>query len=193
MREIKQSAFALRVWQDEGQISSYVHDQIIQGTVDLPNIAALYPETRSTTVEVARMLGHPSSYGLLGAEFMPDSGGRITVEVALSSGSDGETVTYDSLAAGSDAVRVGLPREYGSAVLQASMLYASALGPGTLCFADAAHGMVGSSVAVFRWLTRIVLELLVHEVATMTDDELMSIVSAAWRDTLAYLKSDDIS
>ena len=193
MREIRQSAFALRVWQEEGRISSYGHDEVIRGTLALHDIAALYPETRPTTVEVARMLGHPSSYGLLGAEFMPDSGGRTTVEVALSSGSDGETVTYEPLAAGSDAVRAGLPREYGSAVLQASMLYASALGPGTLRFADAAHGMVGSSVAVFRWLTRIVLELLVHEVATITDDELMSIVSAAWRDALAYLKSDDIS
>jgi hypothetical protein len=193
VREIRQSAFALRVWQKEGRISNYVHDEVIQGDLDLHDIAALYPETRPTTVEVARMLGHPSSYGLLGAEFMPDSSGRITVEVALSGGADGETVTYDSLAAGSDTVRAGLPREYGSAVLQTGTLYASALGPGTLRFDDAAHGMVGSSVAVFGWLTRIVLQLLVHEVATMTDDELMSIARAAWRDTLAYLKLDDIS
>jgi hypothetical protein len=183
----------LRVWQEEGQISSYGHDEVIQGDLDLHDLAAQYPETRPTTVEVARMLGHPSSYGLLGAEFMPDSSGRITVEVALSSGSDGETVTYGSLAAGNDTVRAGLPREYGSAVLQTGMLYASSLGTGTLRFADAAHGIVGSSVAVFGWLTRIVLELLVHEVATMTDGELMSIVSAAWRDTLAYLKIGDIS
>jgi hypothetical protein len=168
-------------------------DEVIQGNLEIHNVGGRYPATHPTTVEVARMLGHPSSYGLLGAEFLPDSRGRITVEVAVSGGSDGETLTHDWLVARNDTVRAGLPKAYASAVLETGMLYASTLGPGMLRFADAAHDMVGSSVAVFGWLARIVLHLLVHEVSTMTDNELMSIIRATRRDTFAYLKIDDVS
>jgi hypothetical protein len=188
-REIKRPALALRVWQDEGWISNYVSDDAIQGSLDTVATARSYTSTRQITVEVAKMPGHPSSYGLLGAEFTPQSNGNLTIEVALSNGSNGGPMLDDSLADGMDSVHSGLPRSYGSAVLEVAMRYAHALGPGTLRFPDAAHGTVGSSQIAFGWLTRVVLELLVRPITSLTDEELWALVLATWHDTLADYKA----
>ena len=77
-----------------------------------------------------------------------------------------------------DEVRVGLYHEFADGVfagVRESEAIAT-LGSGTLIFSQAACGFSGSSVEIFRRLSRSVLSLLACDKPTPTDDELAALV-----------------
>ena len=122
------------------------------------------------TVEWAGRAGHPSSYGLLT--------GRRTSRPSI--GAPDAGVAYrDSLAAGADDVRWGLPAEYRRPVADAL----AAL-PEPLRITDAAHGLAGSSPHVFRVLTGLLSRMLTTGVP-VDDDEIWHLFDAATGDARA--------
>jgi len=100
-------------------------------------------------------------YGLIGGRFESDGKDRLTVEVNTSSNS--ERFLTDSLASKVDEVHVGLPDEYVAAVLRGISEARSELGAvisGKLVIECGAHGVMGSSEAIYERLAVVLVKLL---------------------------------
>jgi hypothetical protein len=121
----------------------------------------------SATVEWSGRAGHPSSYGLLG--------GRRSSRPHISVFPSGAKFR-DALASSSDDVRWGLPAEYEAAV---GLALESQLQ--TVAVSQAAHGLVGSSVDVFRALTVLLCRLLAGGVPR-EDAEIWKLRDRCWSD-----------
>jgi hypothetical protein len=107
------------------------------------------------TVEWAGQVGHPSSYGLLG--------GRSSQVTQVA---PGDARGYEeSLAGAADQVRFGLPSEYAAAVSDALTTPVEVT--------IAAHGLVGSSPAVFSRVAAF-LALLLRDGVPEDDEDLWS-------------------
>ena len=104
------------------------------------------------TLEWAGQLGHPSSYGLIGA--------REASQTVLPDPSGGRYV--ESLAGELDQVYFGLPAAYAEAVI--------AVLQRPLELTVAAHGEVGSSPAVFARLTAAVEHFTVAGIPAPDDE-----------------------
>ena len=105
------------------------------------------------------MVGHPSTYGLLGGR---EARGETESPVDLPLGR-----FPASLAGTADVVEFGLPTEFERVVLDEAR--------SRIVVTVAAHGLVGSSPLVFGGLTRMLLWVLEHGIPT-TDEE----TCAAW-------------
>jgi hypothetical protein len=117
--------------------------------------------TQLAVVEVFVPRGPRADYGALGAQFVPDDTDSLVIQVPKS-GLDAGNLLADSLAASSDTVRIGLPKEYSQAVLAGTLNCEAlvSLGSGELTFLCAAHGEIGSSPWVFSKLACIIVQLL---------------------------------
>jgi hypothetical protein len=103
----------------------------------------------------------------------------LSVDVSISAAT--ERLFADSLAMKSDEVRVGLPSEYGQAVLAGVNLAKdelNALISGRLSFNCAAHGAIGSCEAVYKHLATILVKLFNADSLDLSNDELVKTVSA---------------
>ena len=163
-----------RVWLDELPDVTYPIDDVLECSIS-PHQSRT-DAVRLSAIEVVRMPGHPSSYGLLGASFTPKRTDRLLIEVA-SSTPGGEQVDW-ALAGRCDEVRSGLPKEYAVSVFDAAATVGASwkLGAGVLRFDHAAHGLVGSSAWFFGALSRAVMSLLVHADEPCSDAALAEIV-----------------
>jgi hypothetical protein len=152
-----------RVWIGELPELSYPQIGLLRQSIGISN--APVRTARRAAIELFKSTCGPSSYGLLGAEFVPALSDRLVIEV-VASRSDGPTF-LDSMAFQSDDVRIGLPGEYAEAVLESVVNAAESwlLGPGDLRFHRAAHGLAGSSPMIFKQLTAAV----VHVIAAVQD------------------------
>lgn len=103
--------------------------------------------------------GARAEYGLLGLRFVPANDTLVRVEIPYSSGA-GDSWP-DSLAAATDDVRLGLPREYADSIVAASVAYATRRFPaGAITVVAAAHGLIGSNARLFKKLAACALELM---------------------------------
>ena len=163
-----------RVWCDSLPPVTYPALKTIERRLETHRL--LLSKARCAAVEVAGMVGHPSSYGLLGACFTPLATDQLLIEVVCST--ECEHQIDWALAGRCDKVHVGLPTEYGPSVLHAAEIAGVLvdLDPGLLLFDHAAHGVVGSSDWFFGELGRIVVHLLTRDAIPMSDDELSDIV-----------------
>lgn len=128
-----------------------------------------------TTKVVAELLvprGGMASYGVLGGEFTRSSSGN-EVEIIALIGS-GSNRYQESIAARIDEVRVGLPREFADAVIRGAKTEVLNRGtpPGVLTFRWAAHGVVGSSPAIFEQLSSLVLRIMATPADCLTEERL---------------------
>lgn len=111
-------------------------------------------------LEWAGRTGHPSPYGLLGG--WRDDTGKVVAPV------NGERFK-SALTGRNDRVFFGLPQEYRDAVEQVQRA------TGDVVLPVAAHGELGSSVVVFRWLALALA-------ATLTNTRLLSDDALFWRE-----------
>jgi len=118
-------------------------------------------EITSLAVEVAIPRGGVVSYGLLGATFVPDATGSLSISVLSG---DGQPFTR-ALAGPPEEVMIGLANEYVDSVINgilAGTMAIPAIPGGSLVTDRAAHGAIGSSALLFRELaacvTRLVLD-----------------------------------
>lgn len=119
--------------------------------------------TRRAALEIIIPVGPRVCYGLLGAEFIPNNSGNLSVEIRVST--DSESIFKNSIAAQFDAVRFGLPMEYSQSVIEGisnslNNQVIEIIGSGVIRFDRAAHGEISSSKKFFRNIASIVMQLL---------------------------------
>jgi hypothetical protein len=164
----------IRVWVGEWPEAEYEPTNLTQQTL----IAQTSSITKVATVavELARwQLGHPSTYGLLGAEFTPDDSGRLVIDLATSD-DNGPPATWALASSRVEDVRIGLPQEYVPGVLKGLSGVEEVFGAGRMRIACAAHGVYGSSQVIFRWLTRANISLIASENQTPGEEELLNLL-----------------
>lgn len=118
-------------------------------------------EVRRAGVEILIPRGPRALYGLLGAELRPNRIGELRVRVLTCSGN--RRRFKDAIALASDEVYVGLPDEFAAAVIEGVVEQnkrPGGLASGELVFQCAAHGLVGSSPTIFKWLSAVLVRIL---------------------------------
>ena len=138
-------------------------------------------EPRAAAIEILVPAGPRFLYGLLGCHFKPDQAEHVTIQVQISSPE--ERIFPDSLGTQMDEVRVGLPAEYGSAVLSGVALEKDRLemlGAGNLTFNCAAHGAVGSCTVIFKHLSAMLIKILSTVTHGLSDDEMAEMFPHTW-------------
>ncbi len=140
-----------------------------------------YTETvQRLAIEMIR-LGPKPHYGALGAVFVPDESQQLHVEASVSN--DQGDIVADSLARRIDTVRKGFPEEYVAGFLDGIMPYEQlqTLGGGTLSFCCALHGEIGSSIGFFQVIGRVIINLLTHQLSSLSDEDLVEIIQKSIR------------
>ncbi len=122
--------------------------------------------TRQATLEIIIPVSPRVCYGLLGAVFIPNKSGNLSVEIRVST--DSESILNNSIAAQFDTVRVGLPMEYSQSIIEEifnslNNQVIDFFGSGVIRFDKAAHGEISSSKKIFRSVAAIVMQLLLLE------------------------------
>ena len=97
--------------------------------------------------------GHPSTYGLLGADWFPETSGPFHAQIHIR---ESAAPFRPSLEDYDDAL-VGIPAEYCDGMIRG--LQNSAVPSGSLIVRYGAHSPVGSSPFLFCWLSRALVRL----------------------------------
>lgn len=161
-----------RLWVNERATKGYLAEGILQDSVS-PSVG--WSKMLMIGVEALLPRGGRAEYGMIGFQFVPDRLNHLQCEVGFSDMS-GPPWT-DALAAKLDEVRLGLPKEYAPAVMEALLLTCQDRMPsGFLRVVDAAHGLVGSSPSVFGRLATAAVELALLNVAEMPDAQIVKIL-----------------
>lgn len=132
-------------------------------TKDIQTGLAYKPGRRQTALEIIIPVGPRVCYGLLGAEFIPNNFGKLSVEVRVST--ENESIFPSSIADEFDTVKIGLPEEYSQSVIDGIVnslnnQIIQTLGSGVIKIEQAAHGEISSSKKMFRNIAATVIQLL---------------------------------
>lgn len=132
-------------------------------TKDMQTGLAYKPDRRQTALEIIIPVGPRVCYGLLGAEFIPNNFGKLSVEVRVST--ENESIFPSSIADEFDTVKIGLPEEYSQSVIDGIVnslnnQIIQTLGSGVIKIEQAAHGEISSSKKMFRNIAATVIQLL---------------------------------
>ena len=161
-----------RIWLSELPSARYIPTESIVQTVDV-NTGVHLEQTKSAAVEFFVPSGGRIQYALLGSEFTPDNSMQIEILVDVSD--DTSTLIEWSLV--TDEVYIGLPHDYAISIrdslCNASEL--SLLGSGSFHICCAAHSLTGSSRAIFRQLSIILVRLLAIETPS-SEEELLKLL-----------------
>ena len=146
-----------RIWLNELPDASYSSDSVVTHT--MPADVRLRPTFSMAAVELRAPAGARSLYGLLGGVYDFDSSGTLTIEIGLSDSDQRKFIGFDD---GVDDIRVGLPSEYSSGVVEGIRRTQNRLmdvSGGRLRITCAAHGAIGSSPSTFESLASTLLAI----------------------------------
>lgn len=165
MREYTSRANKTRVWWREFPDWSYERGDTIRLELDIQGLSSREDaEACQGAIEMFILRGSRILYGGLGAAFSPRKKGSLMVEIEMSQ--DQGQLWSDSLSSRTDTVFKGLPfYEYVTGICNGILnsKYKYRLGAGTLKFAWATHGLVGSSPWMFHVLSDSLTGLLARE------------------------------
>lgn len=156
------------IWLDEAPPASFSASSI-ETRIIVPRIS-VKASRAVAVVEACFLHGPRASYALLGAEITPRQEEDLRVMVSVNSVGP---ILSPSLALNPDTITVGLPHEFVGAVFAGVEEVAQSIGApsrAVLHFRWAAHGVVGSSSAVFAKLSKIVVQLLTFPPHTNRED-----------------------
>jgi hypothetical protein len=161
-----------RVWIDE--LPHAMYEPVSIDEFVLPASSATWP-AREVAVEYLAHTGARLLQGLLGCRFTPDRSDSLKVRVAT--GASDENSWTPIFVLRKDRYRVGLPQEYGRAVLERLRATESLtrLGPGTLIIGCAGHSDIGSSQSLFGRLTGMMIGVLLLPDADPSDEQLAAV------------------
>jgi hypothetical protein len=142
---------------------------------DIQTGLACKSETRQAALEIFIPVGPRVCYGLLGAKFIPNPSGKLSVEVRVST--ENESIFSSSMAAQVDTVKIGLPEEYSQSVMEGIVnsltndaKLIETLGSGVIAIEQAAYGEISSSKKMFRNIAATVIQLLLLDQASCQDE-----------------------
>ncbi|MDP5275122.1 hypothetical protein [Chengkuizengella axinellae] len=118
-----------------------------------------------------------SNYAFLGVDFIPNNENKLVITVCVSH-DEGEKLD-NNIASSSDEVHIGLPKEYGEAILSSVQKTLSEIpnfSGGILNFNIGAHGLVGSSQLSFSKVTEIIVKLLAIDPNISDDYQLEDVI-----------------
>jgi len=164
-----------RLWINELPDATYQPSSMVIRSVPVKSRGLA--KVRSGAVELFVPLGARSTYGLVGGYFEPVEGDSLSVEIYLSSSS--ERMLSDNLAGLNDEVHVGLPAEYFGGVvagIDAACSRIDSVATGKLVINCAAHGLMGSSEAIYSEVAAALVNLFHFGDASMTDSELIALL-----------------
>ena len=163
-----------RIWLDTLPDWSYEIDNVIEfpREVFVGNSTGM----RYVAAELFLLRGPRALYGGLGAVFVPRQTHQLIVRVSTSTAAG--QIFGESLVGTLDTARVGLPNEYVPGVLEGVMnaQESQVPGPGTLTFSCAVHSELGSSLWVFRVLSRILLRLIGLDKDTVSEEDILTFI-----------------
>jgi hypothetical protein len=178
----------VRVWLEELPDAKYQAGKTLE-VVQVAK-ASMHPAPICAAVELMRVLGPRTLYGLLGATFLPGGSERCVIQVAVDSAFEmppnwrfpelSREETSWTLATRLDSIYVGLPEGYAPAVVNGAVRAGELLGSGLLRFDCATHGLFGSSERIFQDLARLVVEILFYEPGGLSEEQLHSVVAATF-------------
>lgn len=133
-------------------------------------------DERSMAIELSLPLGDIPFYGALGATFIPQATTRLTTQFCVSP--DTTRPCESSLAFSSTITYVGLPLYFAEPLMNEIILFdgMSTLEAGTLTFCRAIHDDYGSTIWIFRVLSRAIVRLLALDVSSLSDEELIHLL-----------------
>jgi hypothetical protein len=177
MKLIDRGLARVRLWRGEGPGASYAAEEIIERRIS-PTKRAEDATSSSVAIEVWLPMGPRALFGLLGVRYERD-GPACEIRAPVVRGLDGVRLS-DTIAAANDEVRVGLPDEYGRAVVDSLAHEAEVLGlHGRLSVENAAHSLVGSSRSVFAALSTLAVRLIVEPFDELEQGSIEEIVRGA--------------
>lgn len=165
-----------RVWIDDLPPIDYPSSRIV--THVIPAHKCRGTPIRRVAIELFVPLGPRSMYGLIGGQYEPDTGNSLIVEIAVSSAD--EDVYPDSLASQTDEVKVGLPCEYVRGIvsgIDVGCAEINGVNAGRLRIACAAHGLIGSSEAVFSRIAVALIKIVNVDQQDMSDSRIIELLS----------------
>ncbi|WP_157654546.1 hypothetical protein [Burkholderia ubonensis] len=137
-----------RLWINELPDATYIPAGMFTHSVSVRNRGTIQMQVGA--IELFVPLGARSMYGLVGGCFEPIEGDSLSVEIYISSSTG--RVLPENLAGSNDEVRVGLPAEYVRGIvagIDAACSRLSGVATGKLRINCAAHGLIGSSEAIY--------------------------------------------
>ena len=150
-----------RVWINESPGIIYPVIEVI--TQDIQTELTEKFDYKQATIEMMIAASPRICYGLLGVKFIPNSTGKLSLEILVSP--ENEALFEESLAKGFDTVRIGCTKEYSQSVIKGvrqslNHQVIQGLGSGVICFDVAAHGEISSSNKLFCHLATTLINLL---------------------------------
>lgn len=150
-----------RVWLNDSPAILYPIIEVI--TQDIETELTCQSEHKQAAIEMMIAANPRICYGLLGAKFIPNQIGKLSLEILVST--EQEAIFEQSLANSFDTVRIGCPKEYTQSIINGALHSLNAqlvetLGSGVICFDVAAHGEISSSNKLFHHLASILVNLL---------------------------------
>lgn len=118
-----------------------------------------------------------SNYAFLGVDFTPNNENKLEITVRISC-DEGE-ILEDNIASQSDEVHIGLPKEYGQAILRGAQKTLNEIpnfSGGTLNFNIGAHGLIGSSQLSFSKVAEIIIKLLIIDPNNSDENQLEDVI-----------------
>ena len=165
-----------RVWLDELPDASFASENTLKKT--LPASYTDIALGRKAAVEIMAPKGAIIHYGLLGAEFTPNTSAVLRIRVAVGKA---ENKSYQSpLVLKFEKAIIGLEKDFADEVLRSASDEISKRGQspsGELLFACAVQGAVGSNRVLFRQLGAMVGKLIMLNNRQPTQEELVTLLS----------------
>lgn len=158
-----------RFWYNQIPFRVENRDKALIGSFQHPNVQTV--SAFQLCCEIALLPRDINNYGLLGLEFSPIEGDFIQYEIPYLDHL-GESLD-DNVALKTDRVFIGIPREFAVVIKEVmEQSKGSEIPVGKYLFVVSAHGVVGSSRAVFSKLASVLLQLAklnpnVLDIATM--------------------------
>lgn len=174
MMELQWGLRKARLWLDELPVWSFEISQVIQRSQRITSDSKI--GERCSAVEILLPRGPHILYGGLGAIFTPQPTHELLIRVAIS---HGQGRNYpESLAGRLDRVHIGLPQEYVEGIFKGVLgtHELHLLGTGTLDFSLATHGEIGSCLAIFQALGRILVQLIHIDREAVSEGKLLELL-----------------
>lgn len=160
-------------FENEPNLSIQNYDKLEQTLTASGNLI----NSKRTVIVELTLATHASSYGLLGATFLPSNPNEektLSVEVRFSN----EKIPFhESLSIHQNYSYLGLEKVYAQSILSRAIEFFSSrsVPAGKLIFDTAAYCEVGSSPLIFSCIVEILLEILFNHYDKVSDQELEEI------------------